>query len=327
MKRPFSCDLGIQINIAGHAERLGMPQLLTRIKVEARDALELVLLPGLAALLPWRIAFALFKQIARWRFLYRDGCDNALAQARKRGWVGNEADWLLKRRLVTLVDHADLYLARTRSDRWMRKYLDVDGSWPPHGAHAVLCTFHWGAGMWGLRHLGASSLRAHALVAPLSGAHFAGRTVLHWYARQRTAEVSRTLGCAALDVSASLRPAVRALRQAEQIVAAVDVPADQVSASREISLLGMRARVPRGLLRLAVDQQAPVSVYVTGIRMSDGQRFLRIRNLPVHDDTDALVDEVFAHLEAAIAADAPVWHFWGEAERIFVRSDVVEPPR
>lgn len=293
---------------------------LARLKVESRDLVELVLLPSLAALLPWRVAFALFKRLARWRFLYRDACENALAHAKRRGWVENEADWLLQRRLVTLVDHADFYLGRTRGERWMAKYLDVDGHWPSAGARAVLCTFHWGAGMWGLRHLGNSSLRAHALVAPVAGAHFAGRAVLHWYARQRTAEVSRALGCAALDVSASLRPAIRALRQSQQIVAAVDVPADQVSASREITLLGMPARVPRGLLRLAVDQQAPVSVYVTGIRMNDGQRFLRIRNLPVRDSTDALVDEVFAELEAVIAEDAPAWHFWGEADRIFVRA-------
>lgn len=291
-----------------------------RLKVESRDLVELVLFPGLAALLPWRIAFALFKRFAQWDFLYREASNNALAQARKRGWVENEADWLLKRRLVTLVDHADFYLARTRGNRWMQKYLDVDGSWPPAGARAVLCTFHWGAGMWGLRHLSASPLRAHALVAPVAGAYFAGRSVLHWYARQRTAAVSQTLGCMALDVSASLRPAVRALRQSEQIVAAVDVPADQVSASREITLLGMQARAPRGLLRLAVDQQAPVSVYVTGIRMSDGQRFLRIRNMLVQDNVDALIDEVFRELEATIAADAPAWHFWGESERFFVRS-------
>ncbi|MEO8247966.1 MAG: hypothetical protein ABI589_01220 [Burkholderiales bacterium] len=292
-----------------------------RLKLEARDLVELVLAPGLAALLPWPVSFAVFKRLARWRWLYSSQCNSALAQARARGWVKDEADWLLKRRLVTLVDHADFYLARTRGSGWMRRHLDVDGQWPAVGSAAVLCTFHWGAGMWGLRHAAAAGLNAHALVAPLSGAHFAGRRVLLAYARARTAEVSRALGCATLDVSASLRPAIRALRQGDQILAAVDVPADQVSASQEISLLGMRARVPRGLLRLAVDQKVPVTVYVTGIRMSDGRRFLRICNLPVHDDADALVDEVFKQLEKVIAEDAPAWHFWSEAERFFLAGD------
>lgn len=289
-----------------------------RLRVEARDLVELVLLPGLAALLPWRFTFRIFKRLARFDFLYRAACERALGEARQRGWATDEADWLMKRRLVTLVDHADFYLARTRGDRFMARHLALDGHWPRAGdGGAVLCTFHWGAGMWGLRHLGASGLRAHALVAPLAGAHFAGRRVLHWYARARTAEVTRALRCDTLDASASLRPVIRALRGGQQVVAAVDVPADQVSASQSIRLLGMPARVPRGLLRLAADHKVPVSVYVTGIRMSDGQRFLRIRQLPVSGDADTLVEAVFRLLESAIAEDAPAWHFWGEADRFF----------
>lgn len=101
-----------------------------RLKLEARDLVELVLAPGLAALLPWPISFAIFKRLARWRLLYRSQCDSALAQARARGWVEDEADWLLKRRLVTLVDHSDFYLARTRGSGWMRRHLAVDGQWP-----------------------------------------------------------------------------------------------------------------------------------------------------------------------------------------------------
>jgi lauroyl/myristoyl acyltransferase len=155
-------------------------------------------------------------------------------------------------------------------------------------------------------------------VAPLEGEHFAGRRVLHAYARARTAEVARALGCPALDISGSLRPALQALRRGEQVVAAIDVPADQASASEDMDLLGLRARVPRGLFRLAVDQGLPVTVYLTGLRVADGQRFLRIHSLGVHDDVTRLIQAVFAHLEQAIRDDPPAWHFWSEARRIFV---------
>jgi len=83
-------------------------------------------------------------------------------------------------------------------------------------------------------------------------------------------------------------------------------------------LLGRRARVPRGLLRLAVDQALPVTVYLTGLRVADGRRFLRIHSLGVHDDVARLAQAVFAHLDQAIREDPPAWHFWGEAPRIFV---------
>lgn len=296
-----------------------MAAVLTRLRVECQDLLELVLLPGLAAVLPWTWCFRVFRRLARCRWLYQQPCENALLHARARGWAVDEADWLLKRRLVTLVDHADFYLARTRSDAWMRRHLQVQGAWPAPGAAGVLCTFHWGAGMWGLRHAHAQGLTAHALVAALSGAHFEGRTVLHRYAMARTAEVARALGCPTLDTSASLRPAVRALRASEQVLAAIDVPADQVAASEPVALLGMPALVPKALLRLAVEQKIALTVYLTGVRLSDGQRFLRIRQFGIHDDAGALTRDVFRELDAAIQEEPAAWHFWGEAERFFCR--------
>jgi lauroyl/myristoyl acyltransferase len=293
---------------------------ISRVHREARDLWELVLLPALAALLPWTIAFRLLRRLARLLRPYEEATAAAHAQARARGWVGDAAHWLLVRRLVTAVDHADLYLARTRSDAWMSRYMDVEGVWPAAGTPGLICTFHWGAGMWGLRHARASGLKAHALVAPLQGAHFAGRCVLLAYARARTAEVARALGCATLDTSASLRPVLKALRDGDQVLAAVDVPSDQVSASEEIDLLGMRARVPRGLLRVAVDQQVPVTEYLTGLNVETGRRFLRIHQLGVHGNLDALIAAVFGFLDGAIREDPPAWHFWSEFDRFFVRS-------
>mgnify|MGYP000980974640 CR=1 FL=1 len=291
---------------------------MQRLRTELRDCLELLLLPGLAALLPWQLCFALYKRIARMQWLYREQCEVALSQARLRGWAGdNESHWIWVRRLVTLVDHADNYLVRTRPDAWLNKHFTVEGHWPPANEAQLLCTFHWGAGMWSLRHAAAAGMKVHALVAPIDGAHFKGRSVLHWYAKARTAIVSKTLGQGTLDVSNSLRPAVRALRHNEQVLAVVDVPADQVSASQPIQLLGLQARVPRALLRLAVEQQIPVTVFLVGLRTSDGKRTLKMQQFGIHDDVDTLIRAVFGELEKAILLDSPAWHFWSEAERFF----------
>ena len=285
-----------------------------------RETLELVLLPGLAAVLPWAWCFWVFQRLsARCRWLYRDTCECALREAQVRGWVSPDQAplWLAQRRLVTLIDHADLYLAATRSNRWMQRHLQVQGQWPVAGQAGILATFHWGAGMWGLRHAQQAGLTPHALVAPLNGAHFAGHPVLHRYIQARTAYVAKALGCATLDVSNSLRPAVRALRNNEQVLAAIDVPSDQVAASVPVQIAGMAARVPKALLRLAVEQKVPVTVYLTGINMDTGQRTLRIVPLPVLEDLDALVEAVFIHLTEALHQDSVAWHFWSEAPRFF----------
>lgn len=295
---------------------------LQRLRTELRDAFELLLAPGLAAVLPWRWCFALFRLLAHRPWLYRDPCQTALDQALALGQVrpGDEARWLAVRRLVTLVDHADHYLAVTRSDAFMRRHLAVDGHWPDPGRAAVCLTFHWGAGMWALRHAGHQGLHAHALVAAMEGTPFAGRAVLRRYVQARTRSVGQAMGNAPLVVSGSLRPVVQALRRGEQVFAAVDVPADQVDASLPVTLCGMQTRIPKGLLRLAQDMQVPVTVYVTGFDVRTGRRTLRIVQVPPQDSVEALVHAVFAHLQACLAEEAAFWHFWGEAPRFFSAS-------
>lgn len=288
-----------------------------RLRHELRDLVEVVLLPALAAVLPWSIAFALFKRLARWPLLYRAPSRRALAEAQRRGWAADPAAWIQDRKLTTLVDHADHYLARTRSDRWLRRYLDVEGEWPAPGQAAIALTFHWGAGMWGLRSAARSGLQGHMLVAALDSAHFAGHWVLHRYIKARTRSIALSLRCPFIDVSTGMRQALRVLQENQQLFAVVDVPADQVAASQPVQILGLPARLPSALLRLAVDRQIPVCVYVTGIHMDTGRRFLRIRQLGVPADVDSLAAALAAELDSLIRECPPAWHFWSEAERFF----------
>lgn len=297
---------------------LNASDILQRLRTELRDLLELVLLPGLAAVLPWRWCFPVFKRLARWRSLYREPCEAALLQARSRGWAGaNEAHWIWVRRLVTLVDHADHYLGLWRSDAWMQKHLRVEGTWPSNEEGVLLLTFHWGAGYWGLRHAAGQGLRPHALVATLGSQAYQGRTVMSWYARSRNAHVAHTLGSPTIDVAQQLKQVIKALRDKHSLLGVVDVPADDAKASMSVEILGMQARVPRGLLRLAVDSQVPVFIYITGLDTRTGLRFLRIQPLGVYKTVEELAIRVFDELEQIIAEDAPAWHFWGIAERIF----------
>lgn len=288
-----------------------------RLRAELRDLIEVLLLPGLAAILPWGLCFRIFAKLARWRWLYRDAADRSLAQATAMGWVADPAAWSAARRLVTLVDHADLYLARTRSDAWMRRHLDVDGTWDAAAGPQVLCTFHWGAGMWALRSLAASGLNAHMLVARLDRQQFRHRSIFYHYIKARTAAIAASLRNPTLDPLQDLRRLLAALRSGGQIVAAIDVPSDQVSASLPVQIAGHTALVPRGLLKMAVEQRLPVSVFVTGIDLQTGRRFLRVRALGVHDEVERLAAVVFSHLDLVIRENPAAWHLWSESPRFF----------
>ena len=294
------------------------PSWPARLGTECRDVLELIVLPGLAAVLPWRFCFWVFKRLARIQCLYREPCEAALLQARVRGWAGeDEAHWIWVRRLVTLVDHADHYLGLWRSDAWMKRHMTVQGTWPEHQNGLLLLTFHWGAGFWGLRHAGAHGLQPHALVASLGSQAYEGRTVLSWYASSRNRHVARCLGSPTIDVAQQLKHVIRALRKNHSLLGVLDVPADEVKASIGVNVLGMNARVPRGLLRLAVDQKVPVVLYVTGLDTATGLRHLVIHAPVVYTDVDDMAAGVFIELEKIIAQDSPAWHFWAVADRFF----------
>ena len=289
-----------------------------RVRAELIDALELVLLPGLAIFLPWALCFKLFKRMARWRWLYREQCEAALAGASTRGWVkGDEAQWIWERRLVTLVDHADHYIGLWRSDRWLGKHLQIEGQWPDPAKTALLTTFHWGAGYWGLRHAAAHGLRPHALVASLGAQVFQGRAVMSWYYSARNANVAATLRASTIDIASHLKQVIRAVQDKRPLLGLMDVPADSAKTCVPITLLGMQASVPRGLMRLAVDHQVPVVLYITGLNTQTGQRFLRIKPMGVQASVETMATQVFAELELLIVQDAPAWHFWSLAERFF----------
>lgn len=288
-----------------------------RIRLEARDLIELVLIPGLAVVLPWQLCHRIFRRLANWDWVYRDSTERALAQAQQRGWAPDPAHFRQIRKLTTLVDHADHYLTRTRGDAWMDRHLTVEGQWPRCGEAALVLTFHWGAGMWGLRHGARAGLKGHMLVAALESAHFARRSVLHRYIKARTRSIGLALKQPFFDVATDMRPLFKALRNNEQIFAVIDVPADQVSVSQPVTVLGMTARLPTALLRLAVERSIPVYTYVTGVNMASGHRFLKIRRADSGKGLDALIDDVVGELESLIRADPPAWHFWSEAGRFF----------
>lgn len=297
-------------------------RLFTRLKREGRDLLELVVLPGLAAVLPWAVCFKVFQLLARWNWLYKAQCSEALVQAQQLGSCGGDtAAWLAERRLVTLLDHADHYLLRTRSARWMDRHVTVHGQWEPGGHAALLWTFHWGMGMWALRHARANGLNAPMVLAAPAGPDFIGRTVFGKYVRARMRSVELALGEPVIFVPGGMAQVREALGRGQQLVVVMDVPQDQVSVTRVTPLLDMPVSVPAVLPQMAVDQSLPVTVFYMGVDVGTGRRILHIAPLGVHVDAKVLTDKAFAHLDHLLRTAPAAWHLWAQAPRFFVVRD------
>ena len=288
-----------------------------RFRREGRDLLEVVLLPGLAVVLPWPVAFALFRRLAHWPWLYREACLPALAQAKERGHCSDERAWGWERRLVTLLDHADHYLFRTRSDVWMDRHVEVVGSWGKTDKAGLLWTLHWGTGLWALRHARVTGLHPNMVLDAPRGPDFAGRTVFGGYVRARMRSVERALERPIIFAPGAMDGVRSALERREQVAVVMDVPQDQVKVTRATTILGQPVSVPAALADMAVAQALPVTVFFMGVDLRTGRRQLSIVPLGVALDTACLTDRAFAQLDRLLKASPAAWHLWAQAPRFF----------
>jgi len=282
-----------------------------------RDFAGLFLLPGLAAILPWRLCFRIFHRLAGMDFLYRSEVEAALAGVACFAPPVDKAAWSKASRLVWLVDHADLYLSRFRSDAWLYRNVTVTGDWPVDD-NFIAITFHWGTGMWALRHMRAHGRKVSVLVRGLERASFSGTLLRYVYGKLRLLVTAQAGGdCLTMAGSKSLYDMKRKLKGGSCIVGLLDVPTDSPRNVLAAQFLGRTAYFPRGLLFLAVNSGVPVVLYSMGVDRNTGHRHLVISDPLTTHSEQALLDTLAGRLTELVAQDSPAWHHWGGVQSFF----------
>lgn len=288
----------------------------------ARDLLELFCLPALAAAMPWRFGTAFCRQrsVEHW---YDDEVQAALNAARGFLPVAHSKgeDWARRYRQGRLFDHVDLFLMQTRGERWLRRWVDVEGRWPEQGPFVVV-TFHYGNGFWGIRHLRRSGFTVQAVRRGFDRALFGPAWVRYLYARLRTRVTDRAFGLATLpDDAHSVRKLRQALRAGQCVLGLFDVPVEEGRKAIGAEFFGRPARFPRGLLYLARTESVPIVVYILRTDADSGRKHLRIFPPIRVDDEQRAGREVVRLLETAIREDPTAWHHWAGIARFFAGAD------
>lgn len=282
------------------------------MKASLKLFIELFLLPGMAALLPWRWCLCLFQRVARGRRLYPE-VEWMLRGARSAGVVDSEEEWRSALRLTRIFSYADLYLSMFRTNRWLARHVDVTGNWPPGAFLAV--TYHWGAGMWALRHLTAHGKRTAFLSARFDRSTFHDSRLRYWYGLLRTRETSRAGGGAGVIFTGGSSETIAAAHRAKVcVMALLDVAPKPTQATAQVVLLGRPARLRRGLARLAVEEDIPVVTFCMRLDRVSGRLKLQI-DAPLHAATaDGLMVKLAANFQSALELDPCAWHSWSEVE-------------
>lgn len=273
---------------------------------------ELFLLPAMAALLPWRWCLPLFRRVARGRRLYAE-VDWMLRGAHSAGVVDNEEEWRSALRLTRIFSYADLYLSMFRTDRWLARHVDVTGNWPQGAFLAV--TYHWGAGMWALRHLRAHGKRTAFLSIRFDRSTFHDSRLRYWYGLLRTRETARAGGGAGVIFTGGSSAEIAAAhRENVCVMALVDVPPKPTQATAPVVLLGRPARLRRGLARLAIEQNIPMVSFRMNLDRESGRLKLWIDEPLTASTEDGLMGELAANFQAALDEDPCAWHSWSDVQ-------------
>ena len=280
-----------------------------------RNFVNLFLVPGLLALLPWRIGFRVLRWLSRWDRLYRPELDAVSQGMTRAGLPPPTPSFLRLQRFLRLVDHCDLYLSNTRSDRFLKRHVEVVGDWPD--APFLAATFHWGLGFWALRHLSASRGPVWSLSIDFDRQMFAHEPLGYRYAAMRINGIGRACRQEVTLAGVGMRRLRRALANGQNILGLVDVPGADPKASCEVQLLGRPARFPTGLLRIAQSAGVPVVPFWMDIDIRSGHRRLHIGEALPSDDLDRCASTLAGHLNQRLAETPEYWHLWSQAHGFF----------
>ncbi|CAH9014878.1 hypothetical protein [Candidatus Nitrosacidococcus sp. I8] len=289
---------------------------VARFKQETKDFLERILVPSIAILLPWGWAFRIFQWITtHCPWFYGAQGNGALAEAQRVIHIEDPVQWLWTYRLIQLVDQGDLYLSRCRSHRWIDQYMQVTGTWPKPPFLGI--TFHWGAGLWSLRHLHTQGISAAFLSARFNRASFPKRWIAYGYTRLRIKEIKRASGSSVIYKGGSITQMKAAIHEGKAITALIDVPPREVGACLPISLFDRQAWWPSGLVKFAIREQIPVVAFSVGINLTTGIRQLHISDPLSGDNPQAFMEYLAGYFSDLITQMPPAWHCWDWVEEFF----------
>lgn len=281
-----------------------------------RTLRESVLIPGIAACLPWRLAYPMLRGLAGREYLFRPLADDACSGARMLAPIDDPQEWKRRYRLIRLVDHCDMYLVRSRTHRWFRRHVDVRGAWPTKGPFLAM-TFHWGAGLWALADLHRAGLPVSFLSARFARGDFHGDWVAHRYARCRNSTVETAGGAPVIYTGGATQAIEDALARGLVVAALYDLPATPNRATVSTVVSGRPVDLPAGLARLAVAAGVPVVPFAMGLDYRTGRRRLAIEPAFRPADAQEFADRLAHHLSALIDRDTAAWHFSGYAAQFF----------
>lgn len=294
------------------------------LRLEIRALLELYLIPGLAALMPWGLGFRWLRFSSRLAWLYRSEWQAALAQARQFVQTGDEALWARQFRLVRLVDHADYWTSRTRSRRWLRRHMDVSTPWPTLDTPAVGVFFHVCPGLWAMRSLREQGVNASVLAGHYSKRSMGGAWLAFAYGVLRLKELQRVSGGPLIFSPGTVKKSLAIIEGGGWIAGTPDVPPTETALGTPVTLFDRPAHFAEGLLVIARRARVPIVIFTLGLDLRTGRRQLEV--LGQHDPNEPeLLQHIADHWQRLLRERSWGFFLWTAMPAWFALPQPPEP--
>jgi phosphatidylinositol dimannoside acyltransferase len=288
---------------------------------------QLLWLPMLTAFLPWSLTYRVLRYLAKRRTYFDEYVSPAAApMADVMGPLAiaaGEFHW--RYRLLKMIDQADAWIAPFRTRWWINRYVDVQGEWPKQAFIAL--GFHYGAGIWVLKHLRLFGPTAHLLAWRFGPEHFPKDRLTYLNMRWRKALIESAAGAKFIYTGGALKPLQAALGMGRAVVGVADSPQHVGRGAQRTTVMGRDFALPTGVFELARRAGVPLIPWAMHFDHRTGRRTLRIYPpLSANADNETWTREYTALLEQLMCDDPAGWHLWPQFAQFAANADNAASP-
>jgi len=282
--------------------------MLARLQRESVDFISFFVMPVLALLLPWSLAYRFYYRLAGRPWLFRQRVRQAHSNASKLIAIADGHEWCRRHRLVLMLDVIDFWISFLQPWR-VQRLVQQHGDWPEDRPLVIVGT-HWGPAFMLLANLSRNGIKPMYILRVTPGSHYAGMSVLCIYHRLRSNYMHRLLPGKRYDPGGYPRQLLRDLENNECLLMLSDVSALSKKSSRTVIFKDFSLNLHVGILKTLLNKNHNFVTYNLGINWTTGIRHLLIIKPHGVESFTANIESIDSNLTSLLEADSTQWYMW-----------------
>lgn len=286
---------------------------MRQLRTQVFEAWQFFILPGVAALLPWRLGWRWLKYWAqRVDGPFDEPAQAATGIAPRYLEIGSAQKFAARVRLLWLMDYCDLYLSITRWRRsWRPWHVARRGAWP-QGAF-IAAGFHHGTCHWVFKSLAEDGHDSMVISVRWTREQYRGYPLRYWYGRLRYWDMAR-LGRKPVAYRPGIRDLLaKTLADSAAVVGLIDLPPRMAPRGQHpLRMLDLDLSLPEGVVAIAREAGVPIVPYWMEFDDDMYRRCFCVGEPIDASDTDAALSQLAVILDRQIRSAPAAWFFWSE---------------